>query len=480
MATVNVKNLNTELLLGAMATNAWLTFLGDYLRSLPRYVDDAERDFGIDLYERMLRDPGLASAIGALKTATLSQGPRFTCRVDAPSPAMPDPEKQAIHEQAEEIRGFVERMMDRLQQPLEDILFEMLDFLAFGHKVAEEVYELQGGRLMLSKLRVKPRASYAFVVDQYMNLLGLAATSATGLMLDSSAISPEQVISREKFFILTNDAKGGDPRGSSALRPAYNPWYLKQQAWPMYLKFLAQFGTPSIWGKLPPNAEDKEVINADGAQQRDADGNPIVMTAADAMLAKLIAFANGTAIVVDDGTELNIIEPKTDGEAYIKAFDLFDRQMTKAVLISVRATMEAEHGSKADSATAQDILAEIVQGIRRKVEIAFFRDVISPVVRYNFGDEAADGSLCPIMTLSDVPQQDQVAYGDMIANLGRANLLHLSQYPGIDAKLGLPQRDFSAQQIEIADQKDQEAAAQLEMSKLLNPVGDRAISAEAP
>ena len=38
-----------------------------FQRALPRYVDDAERDFGTDLYDRMLRDPMVAAAIDTLK-----------------------------------------------------------------------------------------------------------------------------------------------------------------------------------------------------------------------------------------------------------------------------------------------------------------------------------------------------------------------------------------------------------------------------
>ena len=43
-----------------------------FQRALPRYVDDAERDFGSDLYERMLRDPMVrAHGRGSRRTATL-------------------------------------------------------------------------------------------------------------------------------------------------------------------------------------------------------------------------------------------------------------------------------------------------------------------------------------------------------------------------------------------------------------------------
>jgi hypothetical protein len=181
------------------------------------------------------------------------------------------------------------------------------------------------------------------------------------------------------------------------------------------------------------------------------------MSAADALLQKLIAWTNGTAIALEHGTELQLIESKGDGEAYIKAIDLYDRQMTQAVLIAIRATMEAQHGSKADSETAQDLLGAFAQLLKRKIEAAIYRDCLLPLVRYNWGEEAA-GELCPFLSLSDVAREDVVDIGNMIANLARAKegMIDDSQLPGIDSKLGLPERDFAAQMAARTEQRQRE------------------------
>ncbi len=441
-------DLSRELLLGQAAQNAFLSFLNDYLRGLPQYVDDVERDFGHDIYERMMRDPAIASAVTYLKTAVLAGGVRIVSPVSAPSSFQDDPEQQAAFDKAEEVREFIDDMLANLQEPLEDILANMLDALVFGHALAEETYALDGGRLRLVTLRVKPRKSYAFVVSKFMDVQGVIPQyRGTGAQ---SVVDAKDVIPRDKFFVLTFQSRGGDPRGTSLLRPAYNPWYLKQQVWPMYLKFLSQFGTPSIAAYLPPDAQDIEVTDAEGRPLLDAFGNPVMMSAAEAMLQKVVAFANGTAVVLDNEAKLDLIQSQGDGDAYTKAIDLFDRQITRAILIAVRTVMESEHGSRADSQTSQDVVADFVQAIRRSVEAAFYRDVIIPTVRYNFGDEAADNNLCPYLSLSDVAREDVTEVGRMIANLASAGLLHESQYPGIDAKLGLPERDFEAQMDELS------------------------------
>lgn len=448
--------LQNELLWG-MSASSYFTFLGQYLQSLPQYIDDAQRDFGFDLYERMLKDPVLESSIRALKIAILSQGPKFIAAASAPTEWSNDPAAQARYDKAEEIRAFIERMCDRLQEPLENILSEMLDALAYGYAVAEKVYEFKDSKLVLKTLRVKPRKNFAFVVDKFMSVIGLLGASDDTLgsvPSISSNVADSDVLPRDKFLVWTHNGKNGDPRGSSLLRSAYNAWYLKQQTWPHYLKFLAQFGTPSLVGKLPENATDVAIVNADGSPLLDEDGNPTVLSPEQAMLQQLLAFSNGTAIVLPFGAEHDLIESKGGGEAFTNAIDLYDRQMTRGILIAIRATMESQHGSKADSGTAQDVLADYTQMIQRQLEVAFYRDVIYPTVVINFGQEVAD-DVCPYMSLSDVAREDVVNVGNMIANLARANMIHSSQYTGIDAKLNLPERDIEAQMEEEAEARDQ-------------------------
>jgi hypothetical protein len=410
---------------------------------MPLSIDDVERDFRLDIYDRMLRDPAIAGAIKALKTGVLSEGLRFVNRCQMPSPFKPDPEQQAKYDKAEEIRQFIERNFDRLQQPIEDILNEMLDYLAYGHKLAEKVYTLdEGGLVALKTLRVKPRNAYAFALSGTMDFLGVVAAkpgmgSALGI---GQEVKPDEIIDRRKLFVLTHDSQGGDPRGQSALRPAYNAWFLKQQTWPAYLKWLIQFGTPSVKGTLPP-----------GVTAIDGNGEEGALTAAEAMAEKLVAFSNGTAIVVENGASVDLIESKGDGAGFQNAIDLFDRQMKEAVIIAVRATAEAEHGSKADSQTAQDVLGQAVQGIRRRVEMGFYRDVCQPLVEMNWGPDAAQ-ELCPFLSLSDLDPGDVVERGMMIARLKEVGLLHPSQDAGIDEILHIPPRDYEAQQAELDSQ----------------------------
>jgi hypothetical protein len=104
-------------------------------------------------------------------------------------------------------------------------------------------------------IKPKPLTATAFVVDAYMNVLGLlgakpghGAPSYAGAVIDPKS---DQILPREKFAIFTFRPKHGDPRGTSILRPAYAAWWMKWQVHQEYLKYLAQFAGPGLIGTRP-------------------------------------------------------------------------------------------------------------------------------------------------------------------------------------------------------------------------------------
>ena len=69
-------------------------------------------------------------------------------------------------------------------------------------------------------------------------------------------------------------------------------------------------------------------------------------------------------------------------------------------------------------------------------------DVLRPLVRYNFGDQAA-AKLTPNPSLGYTAQTDMASMMTAIALLARSNYLHPSQFAALDAQLGLPPRDLT-------------------------------------
>jgi hypothetical protein len=262
-------------------------------RSWPHWIDDLTRDYGDDLYERLLNDAVVAAAIETLKSAILEEGVTLT-----PGVTDADADGFAL---AQNIHASAERMLADLDPALDDVLADMLAALALGNRVAELVYAVRrdGGssRLMLAALKVKPRANLSFVVDAYTNVIGILAVEPGRPSLPASstlpidpANPPPNFHPRSKFAVLTYRPKDGDPRGTSVLRPAYTAWNLKRQVYQEYLKYLVQFATPSVVGTTAPGAGYEPVLNDAGQPTGQT------QTAQQALLTQLKLFRNATAL----------------------------------------------------------------------------------------------------------------------------------------------------------------------------------------
>lgn len=386
-----------------------------FQRALPRYVDDAERDFGTDIYQRMLHDPMVAAAVDTLKMRALAEGVTI-------SPAARTPDAQRI-------ARFVEAAVEDLDAPIEETLFDMLDALAYGHRLAELVFRVRhDGDLTLASVKPKPRRNYGFVIDAYQNLTGVAAVVPGKSSFVPIGIVPEpgelpNLFPTSKFFVLTFAGSNRDPRGSSLLRPAYNPWWLKQQTWPQMLKFLVQFAGPSLIGYTPENAS----FVGD-------------LTPEDVMLAALKGFQNGSIVALRGGSKVDKIQSEGEGQAFLNAIELYNREITHAVLKQTRATMEARHGSRADSQTATDILDVVVGWVQGVLARAFRRQVVRPLVLLNFGATAAR-DLCPRVLFSGSGKPDFAATAAAVAQLQSSGYLADTQCAGIDELLSLPARN---------------------------------------
>jgi hypothetical protein len=403
----------------------WLAYRGA-IRALPHAVDDLEAELGDDLYTRMLRDPRVRGDVGLLKAAILDDSITITPAVT------PEGDEQAALAAAD-AAAFVARCLYNLQIPIEDVLRDMLDALAYGCKVAEQVYANgegeDAGRLVLKALKPKPRKATAFVVDAFLNVLGLlAAEGGRSVATSYVAVGPDgtppaNLLPRSKFAVLTHAPKDGDPRGSTELRAAYNWWWIKTQFLPELLKFGAQFGTPSLVG-----------TTGEHASANDPEKSP-----EDELLEKLLLFQGGTALAVPAGTLVDTITAGlSGGETFFERMvDLCDKQISTGIIGATRATQEAENGSRADSETAKGLFDSIVSAGRWAVAAMLQRDVVAPLVAYNNPQWA---QYPPVVSLGGVEAEDRTPAWTAAAALERAGYLDPSQYPELDGSLGLPVR----------------------------------------
>lgn len=401
-----------------------------YAKTLPHYLDDLSTDFGWEIYQSMQRDAVVRAALTVLKASVLEDAVNLAPAVDDPD----DPQ----HDLAATIRDFCDDTLQSLDTPIDAVLWDMLDALALGSRVAEQVYALRPvdgtQRLVLTALKVKPLASTAFVTDSYNNVLGLVAViPGVGYSLLQNTFigdlgSVPNLLPREKFAVLSFRPQHGDPRGTSILRSAYQAWWHKMQLWPEYMKYLTQFASPIPVGVAGPDAV-AQIDPVTGVQ----------VTPEQTLLAALQGIRNGAAVAVPNGTTVTLHYSPGAGSAFVEAFDHYDRQMTVAILGQTLATGEGRHNARAAAQVHQDILDTLVRQLKQFVVRMIRHDILTPLIAYNWGDAAAR-DLVPAVSLGETESTDLSKILTALAAIEGFQILP-SQLQGIYQMAGLPDAD---------------------------------------
>lgn len=415
-----------------VAGGGWAWY-GQVARTLPNAIDDATADFGDDLYERMMYDPQVASTVNLFKAAILETGMTLTSAVRSRS----DPD----YDIAAEIADEAAHMVTEFNGTLDDVLFNMLDCVAFGNKVAEQTYKLSSARkdgrkiLVLDTLKVRPRRATVFAVDIYMNLVGLLvrvppnASPWSATMMFGPQDEPFNLLPPQKFVITNFRVKDADPRGTSVLRPAYGPWWQKQQIIPEYLRYLTQFASPSIYGIVSEAATPVPDPNNQGS----------MLSVEQVLLASLQQFRNGTAGAFPSGTEINTIAMTGDGSQFLRAFEHWDQQITKAVLTQELATEEGKHMARAAATVHQDVLDTLIRQAKHGFGTQLRNQLFKRWVAYNWGEKAAH--LAPLIGLGKAITREQPALWTAVSQLFNTGYIAPSQQQALDELIGLPIRD---------------------------------------
>lgn len=412
--------------------------------ALPLYSDDVEREVGTDTYEKMLNDPDVWRAYWLLVFGASADGLQFTARVtdeDAPD-----------YEEAKTYAEFVKRAFERMDTDMRDVVQDMLTALFTRYRVAEIIYEYMttgedAGRLTLKQIKPKPRRTAALVVDPFDNIIGcLYAPAGTfRALVPQNSGGPlydlQHVLPVEKFMVLSFFPMDGAATGGSLFRPAYNAWALKQRLYPRYDRMLAKHAEPSLFGTTSPRDEEQAKLDDAGNPVLDAEtGDIVYQSPEERYLAEIIKFQGGTAMVAKDGAKLEVMEGGQGSiNVFQTAFDFATREITKSLLFQTLATDEAAFGTRAQSQTHMQVLDLLIWAVKQRIVGCVDRYVVRPLVRMNFGDEAV--ALRPTTTLGDTERRDFAKDAGAWAALAGAQLLHPSQYPAMDAQLGLPPRD---------------------------------------
>lgn len=387
--------ISSEALPASYAWSAGMTLpapkLGEIV--LPATTDEVERDFGLDVYEKLANEPCLYASDWLLRALVLEPGLQVVGAIAKPPKGKSGRTKDAKrYAQSEAIAEFIRRDLVAMANPtIQEVLWHALHGYGIGHRLCEQVDEVRKDvdgveRVFTRSMRPKGRRSYRFVIDRFGDLLGAQPSTGEGMWTDGQAFLPgAEALDPSRFILFSFNGKDGDPRGKPAYRATYDAWYRKLQAKPEHVKMLVQFGGGRISAQgpalLPGQVNEMEWTTPTGQRKK----GPIQLYVVEV----LKGFAAGGVCALPPGWTITMHQPPQAAGVFDQAFALLDREMVLAYLKVVRATMEAQHGSKADSGDAVDLLNVVVGYLRGCLCSALKRQYAYRRVALNFGEEAA-------------------------------------------------------------------------------------------
>lgn len=443
-------------------TGGWY-LSAETLNTLTYQSDEMTKRFGDEILNKMLRDPEIKKCVTVLKINVLGDGVSFYPAVSKPSRPpeqkpneTPEEKKERIklqkeqvkYEKAKEYSDFLNRSLTKLEKPIRDTLFSMLDSMVEGNKVAEKTYGtsydsvLKKDVLIVQSIRVKPRSSVSFVVDHQLKIKGIKGITYEGKKRKFV------ILPREKFCILTFAGKDEDPRGVSKLESVYNAWYLKSQLFPEYLRWLMQCAIPGLVGTLPAEDTRKYIIDPVSKEVRtDANGTPLYRDESLLMLETLVQMRNSSAIVIPHGATVTPINNSTSGDPFKGMRDVLNEEIEMGLLLQTLATSDSRHNTRAASTVQMTVLEGYIWFIKNMVMDMLLNDYVKDMMRFNFTD--FDEELMPKVSMGDVERRTWKE--DLAAAVQAGYSLDSSQFVGLDSTFQMPERreNFQNQEAQV-------------------------------
>lgn len=417
----------------------------EIVTTLDKSIDDLMRDFGADVYKKMMLDPEISSDIDTLVTMVIGNGLTI-----APFETE-DQQKQVL---ADEIYRFCKNNLDNMITPMYSIFRNMLKAMVFGNKVAEIVWKVgnnsENGKIawIVEKIKVKEQDQVSFVVDNFNNLVGISANTInqhakTGVITTND--KEIDIMPLEKFWIYTFHGDDSDPRGVSILRSVYMIWWIKQQIIPEWIKYLAQFSSAIIVATMSDSAISVDALDANGNPIIDETTGYALKISPQEVLANVLQdIKNGSAAVLPHGTGFDIYFSQGNGEAFLKSFEAINQWISKTLLHQTLATSEGKTQARAAASVHKDILDLAVSSVKNSIAESFNKQVLAKIVEYNYGPAALE--LTPHLVTTSAQAEDFASAASAIATLLEKDYIAPEQIAYCDTLLGLPARSSESMQ----------------------------------
>jgi hypothetical protein len=399
-----------------------------------RNADELLRQHGYDLYRRMTMDSEVDASLDTLIQASSSQALLATSALD-----IRDPDYELSRELVDFVNWtFAQFDIDSWRRE------QVRQMLTFGNAVSELDWDLQetgdwANHLVISNLRLQRPEDYGFIVDRWGKIYGVAPLGqAAGTVFPLGNLIPldsfggskllEGAVPIYKLAVWTWEKRGVDPRGTSALIPAYIPWWSKQRAIEEWSCWLGRYAQPSIWATPGPDAVPVCITNPDGSQ--------LITQPTEALLQALLQFKSASVLALPAGSEVHLLSVSGGVEPFLNSIAAFNVEITRSILGQHLATNEGASSNRSGADVQALVLRLYINAIRRYIAKAIERDIIKPLIQANYGDV---GHLMPVIDLGDGDGWQPTV--TEVAVLFQSGYFTEDQLPKLDKILGIPIRE---------------------------------------
>ncbi len=319
------------------------------------------RDWSYRIYEEMLEDDQISIAMQIKKDLVVGSGFTIETKDDSQVDIKKDLEI-AITEDPD--------------RPLVDILEDILQAYEFGFSISEKIFKnRKDGSLCLRDVKARHPATWLLHTDPHGNMqryeqrgnvfktVDAASSNAGGRRNAGGSIdvNPLSVI----HYI--NNPRHQNPYGRSDMFPAYQAWMTKRHITRFYAIFLEKAASPTPVAKYDRRAP-QETIN----QVFDA----------------IKKFQTKTAITIPKEFEIEFLESKSNGEAYVKGINLFNMFIGRALFIPDLMGFQGSETGGGSFALGKDQIGLAFRHIYRRraiLERIVDMHIIRPLCMYNHG-----------------------------------------------------------------------------------------------
>lgn len=251
------------------------------------------------------------------------------------------------------VAEFVDNQLHSLES-LNDVLLDILDAVGKGISLSEITWgvDSQGRNVVEDITWVHPKKIFWDSIDDAIKIT--TREYPQGIPLPDN-----------KFIVHKYKAKSGHPSRAGVLRIVSWMYLFKNYDLKDWVSFCEVFGIPLRLGKYDASASD-----ADKA----------------ALMEAIIQLGTDAAGIVPSTTTIEFIESnkQSSAEIYEKLARYCDEQMSKAVL-GQTLTSDSGSGSYAQSKTHNEVRKDLTAADANALENTLRRDLIRPLVEFNFG-----------------------------------------------------------------------------------------------